>query len=182
MAAYVAGDRDAFAQLFSRWAPRLRQLFSRSGARADEAADLVQQTFLQLHRARSDFAPGSALRPWLYTIALNLRRQQLRRAGRKPESALPDEGAIVDGGAGPDAPLAGRQLRAALDQLPEAQREVIVLHWFEGLSFREIAEVVGGTQTAVKVRAHRGYTRLRELLARAGVTAADVAPYDRSGD
>ncbi|MFO0635201.1 MAG: hypothetical protein U0168_20330, partial [Nannocystaceae bacterium] len=54
MAAYVAGDRDAFARLFERWAPRLRQLFARNGARPDEAADLVQQSFLQLHRARHD--------------------------------------------------------------------------------------------------------------------------------
>ena len=58
-----------------------------------------------------------------------------------------------------------RTVEAALAQLPENQREAIVLHRFEGFSFREIAELLGVTETAVKVRAHRGYERLRVLLA-----------------
>ena len=57
-----------------------------------------------------------------------------------------------------------KAVRAALAQLPDAQREAILLHRFEGLSFAEIAEHVGLTESAVKVRAHRGYERLRELL------------------
>jgi len=56
-------------------------------------------------------------------------------------------------------------VEAALAQLPENQREAIVLHRFEGFSFKEIAELLGVTETAVKVRAHRGYERLRKLLA-----------------
>jgi len=52
-----------------------------------------------------------------------------------------------------------------------------VLHWFEGLSFREVAQIVGATQTAVKVRAHRGYAKLRAELEAAGVTAVDVSSY-----
>ena len=178
IAAHVAGDRVAFTRLFDRWAPRLRQTFARSGARRDEANDLVQQTFLQLHRARADFKPGALLRPWLYTIALNLRRQQLRRAGRKPETALGERAEqVAVAGDDPDASLMGRVVHAALASLPEAQREVIVLHWFEGLAFREVGEIVGATQTAVKVRAHRGYAKLRAELEAAGVTAADATSY-----
>lgn len=178
MAAYVAGDRSAFAQLFERWSPRLRRSFARAGMRPDESRDLIQQTFLQLHRARNDFRPGSPLRPWIFTIALNLKRQYMRRLGRKPEAPLDDAGPEPAAPqADPDAGFLGATVRAALAELPEAQREVIVLHWFEGLSFREVAQIVGATQTAVKVRAHRGYAKLRARLEAAGVTAAEASSY-----
>lgn len=166
MAAYVGGDRQAFAELFRRYAPRLLRLLRRDLQRGEDAHDLVQQTFLQLHRARHDFRAGARLRPWLYTIALNLERQHFRRLGRRPEASLPvdvvPEPVAPHGD--PESPIHDAELRAVLDRLPDAQREVIVLHWFEGLSFREIAAVVGASQPAVKVRAHRGYNRLRELL------------------
>lgn len=167
MAAYVAGDRAAFAALFARYAPRLRRLVGRGLPRTSDADDLVQQTFLQVHRARRDFRPGSRLRPWLLTIALNLARQYFRRRGRRPEASLPDDGPgepIASAGSDPEGAVRDAQLRRALDALPDAQREVIVLHWFEGLSFREIAAVVGASQPAVKVRAHRGYEKLRAAL------------------
>lgn len=164
MAAYVGGDRGAFATLFSRYMPRLQRLMQRDLGRSEDAHDLVQQTFLQLHRARHDFRAGAKLRPWLFTIALNLKRQHFRRKGRRPETSLESEGAgiePVEPRGGPEARAEDAELRSALGQLPDAQREVIVLHWFEGLSFREIAEVVGASQPAVKVRAHRGYNALR---------------------
>ena len=178
MVAYCGGDKSAFAELFRRWSPRLTRLLQRDLGRAEDAHDLMQQTFLQLHRARLDFRPTAKLRPWLYTIALNLKRQHFRRAGRRPETSIEDAGhdpAAPD--PGPDARIADAQLRAALDVLPEAQREVIVLHWFEGLSFKEVAEVVGASQSAVKVRAHRGYTKLREVLVQRGVTPNSRSAY-----
>lgn len=166
MAAYVAGERAAFGELFSRYGPRLVRLFSRDLGGRDEVHDLVQQTFLQLHRARRDFRVDAKLRPWLFTIALNLKRQHFRRLGRRGEASLEDANAEPVAPRGnPEADVRDAQLRRALDHLPEAQREVIVLHWFEGLSFREIADAVGAGVSAVKVRAHRGYGRLRELMA-----------------
>jgi RNA polymerase sigma-70 factor (ECF subfamily) len=177
MAAYVAGDRPAFMRLFERWAPRLRSLFVRGGLRGDDADDLVQQTFFQLHRARADFRAGSSLRPWIFTIALNLRRQYMRRAGRKPEHELDEHSVPPAEAVDPDAAIDGRHVRAALQSLPEAQREVIMLHWFSGLSFREVAQVVGATPTAVKVRAHRGYAKLRAHLEAAGVTGVGAPSY-----
>lgn len=166
MAAYVAGERAAFGELFARYGPRLVRLFSRDLGGRDEVHDLVQQTFLQLHRARLDFRVDAKLRPWLFTIALNLKRQHFRRLGRRGEASLEDANAEPVAPRGnPEADVRDAQLRRALDHLPEAQREVIVLHWFEGLSFREIADAVGAGVSAVKVRAHRGYGRLRELMA-----------------
>ncbi len=178
MVAHRAGDPSAFREIFRRWAPRLQRLLGRGVARSEDVHDLVQQTFLQLHRARNDFRADAKLRPWLYTIALNLQRQYYRRHGRKPEASIED--AVAEPTADepePERRLDDAHVRAALAALPDAQREVIVLHWFEGLSFAEVAQIVGATQSAVKVRAHRGYGRLRELLTERGVTVQPSRAY-----
>jgi RNA polymerase sigma factor (sigma-70 family) len=172
MAAYVQGDAAAFGELFRRYAPVLLRVLGRQLRSREEAHDLVQQTFLQLHRARNDFRAGAALRPWLFTIALNLQREHFRRRGRRPETPLELDGRRdpAEGPRGVERLDAARDLLAALDRIHTDQREVIELHWFEGLSFPEIAELVGATVTAVKVRAHRGYTALRRLLGEGGAT------------
>lgn len=166
MARYVAGDADAFRVLFDRYAPRLTSLMRRQLFRPQDATDLVQQTFLQLHRARRDFRPDSKLRPWLYTIALNLKRKYFRTHSRRPTTSLEIEPEGED--TSPDAPAIQAEtiaaVREALQTLPENQRTVIELHWFEGLPFAEVAQVVGAKTSAVKVRAHRGYKRLKEQL------------------
>jgi len=170
MAAYVAGDQAAFAELFRRYAPVLLRLMQHRLARRQEADDLVQQTFLQLHRSRYDFRTGAALRPWLFTIAFNLRSQHFRECGRRRETPLDVEGIeSVDptSNVPQDQVDQGREVRAALAKLPSEQREVIVLHWLSGLSFSEVSRAVGASVNAVKVRAHRGYVSLRKLLKRA---------------
>ena len=166
MRAYVAGDASAFDTLFSRYAARLSRMLARQISRPADVSDLVQQTFLQLHRARRDFRPDARLRPWLYTIAVNLKRQYFRRRGRRPETGLGElDPAAVGAFGNPERSSVGIELRDALAQLPEGQRQVIELHWFEGLPFKDVAAVVGAGESAVKVRAHRGYGRLRTLLA-----------------
>lgn len=166
MAAYRGGDARALRELFRRHAPRLTRLMAMHLGSQSDAQDIVQATFLNLHRARLDFREGSRLRPWLYTIAYNLMRDHHRYRGRRPEDLTEPARQHAHPGStpSPDAPLLDEPVRRALTQLPEAQREVILLHWFEGLSFGEIAEIVGAGRSAVKVRAHRGYKRLRELL------------------
>ena len=74
MEAYVAGDAAAFRLIFERYAPLLMRTMLRELYVREEANDLVQQTFLQLHRARADFDAGQKLKPWIFTIALNLKR------------------------------------------------------------------------------------------------------------
>src|SRR3954468_20058724 len=99
MAAYVAGDLAAFRELFDRYAPFLMSMIAGQPATRNDVADLVQQTFLQLHRARHAFDPRYKRRPWLLTIALNLRRQEARRKYRRPEVPFEldlDQG-ILDG-------------------------------------------------------------------------------------
>ncbi len=166
MLAYTNGDAGAFRELFQRYAPVLLRLCTRQVGRPADAQDLVQQTFLQLHRARRDFRADMRLRPWIMTIALNLARDLLRRRGRRPETQV-DEAALpaIPASAPADAEAdIARRVRLALGTLPREQREVIELHWFEQLSFTEIAGIVGATSGAVRVRAHRGYVTLRKSL------------------
>jgi RNA polymerase sigma factor (sigma-70 family) len=166
MAAYVAGDAAAFRAIFERYAPLLLRAMLRELYVREEANDLVQQTFLQLHRARVDFDPGQKLKPWVFTIAMNLKREYFRRKKRRPERSLDAETTLepsVDA-LGAAQVEARRTLARVLADLPPDQREVIELHWFDGLEFPEVAQVVGASLSAVKVRAHRGYVRLREAL------------------
>jgi RNA polymerase sigma-70 factor (ECF subfamily) len=166
MAAYVAGDAAAFRELFQRYARFLSSLLASQPGTRNDAADLVQQTFLQLHRARYDFDPARKLRPWIVTIAFNLRREHLRRRARRPETALDEdelsENLLED--RGQRRLDAGLSLRHALSLLKPDQREIIELYWFGGLSFQEAAEVVGVSPAAARVRAHRGYIALRRAL------------------
>jgi RNA polymerase sigma-70 factor (ECF subfamily) len=164
MLAYVRGETTAFKELFARYAPKLTSLMLRELRAREEANDLVQQTFLQLHRARNDFDPAQRFKPWIYTIALNLKREHFRRRRRRPEvlGDLADERAAPAGAH--EALEAYRSLAWALAQIPEDNRSVIELHWFDGLSFAEIAKCLGIGAVAAKVRAHRGYQRLKKLL------------------
>ena len=161
---YVEGDAAAFEHLHARLQPWLLRVMELHLARREDARDLVQQTFLQAHRARRDFRPGARLRPWLVTIALNLKRGYLRRWKRRPEGALPDLAAVANGGPSPERRAGDAQLREALDRLPTPQREVLVLHYFGGLSFGEIATQTGTGLSAVKQRARRAYAALRVAL------------------
>lgn len=160
----ASGDRAAFEHLFRRHGPRMRGYFIRGGVRPEVAGDLVQQTFMHLHRARADFREGAQLRPWLYTIASNVRRMHWRRASRKPEAEW-NPASHGEPSVGPSASTAEqRALRRALDTLDADQRDVLVLHYFEDLPFSEVSEVLGISLSAAKVRAHRAYKRLRAVL------------------
>jgi RNA polymerase sigma factor (sigma-70 family) len=162
MERFQAGDRSAFDGLFRRYAAPLTSFLTRLTGSAAAAEDAVQLTFLSVVRSRTQFARGSKVKPWLYAIASNAARDRFRRTNREqPGVDEPDE-VVVDVSHG-DSGLR-RRLLAALQQLPEPQREAVVLHRLEGWSFGEIAEAVGSTETAVKVRAFRGTQVLRELL------------------
>jgi len=167
MSAYVAGDARAFERLFSRFAPRLHGFFLRSFRSGAVADDLLQQTFMKLHRARARYRPELKLAPWLFAVASRVRLDELRRRLRLPEDAGEDAVARADEQAPRDPPSANDlrdAVRAALDGLPESQRTVIHLHRYEGMTFAEIAKVLGTTEGAVKLRAFRGYETLREQL------------------
>lgn len=161
--AHIAGDRASFATLVRRWTPAVRRIVWRGDP--DEADELTQEVFLRLHRSAADFRQGALLRPWVITIALNLRRERSRQAARRHRLAPVDDGYELE--RAPDAerrPEPALAVHAALRALPDAQREVIELHWMGGLPFADVAHVLGASVAAVKVRAHRGYEAMRILL------------------
>lgn len=167
MSAYVAGDEASFRQLFDRYAPVLLRTARRRVASDEEASDIVQQAFLNLHRYRDDFREGAKLRPWLMTITMNLVREHHRKLKRRKEyGAEPFEGAVQP--VEPRTPvedfIGAAHVREAMGQLLDNQRQVIELRWFEDKSYDEISKIVGASVAAVRVRAHRGYQRLRGAL------------------
>jgi RNA polymerase sigma-70 factor (ECF subfamily) len=174
MTLYAGGDFSAFRRLFEHLAPWLRAFFRRSFPDRAIADDLTQATFLRLHGARATYQTGRPLKPWLYAIALGVRRDELRRRRRQPRELVPprfesDDGDALAGVAA--APVTDASpndhkeaVREAIRRLPDSQRVVIHLHQYEGLTFEQIAERLATTPGAVRVRASRAYERLRDEL------------------
>jgi RNA polymerase sigma-70 factor (ECF subfamily) len=172
MAQYASGDPAAFKPLFDLLAPKIRAFFLRSFSDAAVADDLTQATFLKLHRARASYRVELPLKPWVFTIAAGVRRDELRRRYRVPrhldESELEHVEPALEGEPSVAAQDAEAdhldRVRAAVARLPESQRVVVHLHRYEELTFEQIAEVLSTTPGAVRVRASRAYERLREEL------------------
>lgn len=161
MERFCAGDKSAFGVLFERFLPRVRSFLRqmvRDGALAD---DLLQTTFLSVVRSKDRYLKGSKVAPWIFSIAGNAARDTLRRQSLGVEKLVEADAAVEQSSSDPGL---RRELEGALAALPVNQREIVVLHKIEGLTFEEIAEAVGITATAARIRAHRGYVRLRELL------------------
>ena len=161
----MAGDEDAFAALFRELQPRLlRYLRMQCG---DAWQDVASETWLRvirdLHRFRGDAAGFTA---WVFTIARHRAVDALRAARRRPTTVANDldEPAEVDVAEAVVGGLAVSALRYLLDQLPADQREAVVLRHAAGLDVPAVAQLLGKSQTAVRVSCHRGLRRLAHLL------------------
>ncbi|HUS31972.1 MAG TPA: RNA polymerase sigma factor [Kofleriaceae bacterium] len=187
MARYQDGDASAFRELYAQVAPRLLGYLLKMARSRALADDLLQQTFLKVHRARAAYIRDSDPLPWIYSIAHRTFIDEARKKKRAivnvasdPEGTVPDVPATLTGDAvgAADEPVDSEETKAALDalaQLPEQQREAVVLTKLEGKSVAEAAEIAGTTVGAMKVRAHRGYEALRKLLGAAPARAKKMA-------
>ncbi len=171
MERYAAGDDAAFGALYDLLAPRLHGYLLRQTRDNARAEDLVQQTLLQMHRARGSFVRGAEVTPWAFAIARRLMIDGFRRSKREVLStneAGRDDASLVDEAPTADALVQGRQVAVRiafeLAKLPENQRVAFELIKQEDLSLAEAAEVLGTTVSAVKLRAHRAYETLRKVL------------------
>jgi RNA polymerase sigma-70 factor, ECF subfamily len=168
MERYGNGDEEAFAAVYAVVGPRVRA-FLRRRLRDDEvASDLAQQTFLQMHRARTTFAPGARVLPWALSIAARLAIDHLRVGKRRLHDRLDsvedgEIGAHCDDGLLEARDLADR-LQRKLNRLPASQRAAFELMRFDGLSHADAARALGTTVPAVKLRAHRAYVSLRAAV------------------
>jgi RNA polymerase sigma factor (sigma-70 family) len=167
MERFVGGDMASFDQLFTRQAPLLQGFLLRMVGDKATAEDLLQITFMSVLRSKDRYEVGLPVGPWLTTIAANAARDTLRRKAIRTKNIEDTQASEGDANVPPPNvdPGARKALLNALEQLPHQQREAVVLHKVEGFSFEQIAEQLQITATAARIRAHRGYERLRELLA-----------------
>ena len=173
-----SGDRDLFAQLVHRYERELYSYLCRYLGDAEMAADAFQTTFLQVHLKCDQFHQDRAFRPWLYAIATNQAIDLQRRNKRHRMLSLDRVGAndgddlnrLVDllesGEAGPPARLNESErrqwVRRALDTLPDQLRGVVVLVYFQGLKYREAADVLSVPVGTVKSRLHSAILKLNQ--------------------
>ena len=167
MERFQRGDNQAMEVLFDRHASGVHAFMGRMVQDRALADDLLQTTFLSVVRSADRFAPGSKLVPWLLTIAGNAARDTLRKKRQQREVLVDDREGTEEPSVSPEMSDPGqrRRIEAAFAQLPEQQREAVILHKLEGLSFEQIARMLDISETAARIRAHRGYERLKTLLA-----------------
>jgi RNA polymerase sigma-70 factor, ECF subfamily len=174
MARYADGDNGAFVEVYAVIAPRLTSFFRRGLLDKSSVDDLVQETLLRVHRARATFIRGSALMPWVRTIARRLLIDVFRRAGREQPS---DPALLDDLGVGlltsrlptGEEIVAAKQmvmqLEEAWERVSEPQRSALSLVKGEGLSIAETAAKLGTTAMGVKLRTHRASRALQAGIA-----------------
>lgn len=168
MERYAAGDDLAFANVYDAIAPRLYTYLLRQTRDAGAAEDLVQQTLLQMHRARGSFVAGSLVLPWAFTIARRLFidrvRHTRRELGTVCDAEAPDPVSTETAEQAVEAQQLAARLSDELRRLPESQRVAFELLRMDGLSHVEAAELLGVTVNAVKLRAHRAYVALQTVV------------------
>jgi len=179
LARVAAGDAGAFSLLVERHQERLLFLCERLLGDVEEARDAAQEVFLKVFRKAGEVRPQGQVYTWLYRIAVNhclnrLRRRKLVRFLRWEDPEKRDAPAFdpPDPGADPAAALDSRRrwqaTRRAIGQLPENQRAVLVLVRFEGLSYKQTADVLGITEGAVESRLFRAMRRIETAQEGAG--------------
>lgn len=166
MVAYQGGDLQAFEELYHAIKPRLYQYLTSLTFNSSHAEDLLQETFLQVHRSRRTYQPGRPVVPWLFAIARHVflmdrrsgkrrRRHEVSEVADLPELPVPAE----------VAQLADRErIAKALVSVPESRREALLLHHVWGFSFSEVGALLGIRKGTAKLRAHRGIQSLRKEL------------------
>ena len=162
MSGYQEGRRDAAEAFIDRASPVLLRFFLSRGSGRAQADDLLQETWLKVHRARHTWRPGEPVTPWLLGIARHARADAWRKAYRTSQR----EEALENAPEPSHKPAEDRgDVERLLKHLPESQREVLVLMKITGLSLEETARATASTVGAVKQKAHRAYETLRRILA-----------------
>ena len=179
LAALRAGDPRAYERLVCTHGGRMLAVSRRLLRCEEEARDALQDAFLQAFRALPRFAGQSALGTWLHRIVVNACLMRLRRRRARPEESIEPllptfledghkEIPAVEWAEPCDRLLERREVREmvreAIDRLPETYRTVLMLRDIEEMSTAEVAQALGTTENAIKIRLHRARQALRELL------------------
>jgi RNA polymerase sigma-70 factor, ECF subfamily len=162
MLEYQRGDPAATTLLIRHVSPLLLRFFTSQCGSRPEAEDLLQDTWLQIHRVRHTHRPGEPVLAWIYAIARHVRvdgyrRSQRIRSREQTMFPLPEPSDIAK-------PLPTRDFDELIAVLPPSQREVVSMLKVSGMSLEEVARATGCSVGSVKLKAHRAYEKLRAIL------------------
>jgi RNA polymerase sigma-70 factor (ECF subfamily) len=162
MLGYQRGDPVATSALIRQVSPLLMRFFASQFGSRPEAEDLLQDTWLQIHKARHTHRPGESVLPWFYAIARHVRvdgyrRSQRIRSREQTMSPLPEQAESA-------RTLPGSDFEELIAVLPPSQREVVSMLKLSGMSIEEVARATASSVGSVKLKAHRAYEKLRDVL------------------
>jgi RNA polymerase sigma-70 factor (ECF subfamily) len=157
------GDAGAYGTLVERHQARMFATLRKMTGDSDLAMDLTQDAFVRGWQRLGEFQGRSAFSTWLYRIAVRLAYDSMERERRRPSAGQDRE--VADPGPGPDQDLQRRAdaevLERRIAELPEIQRAVVILRTYDELPYREIAEILGTTETSARVSYHYALAKLR---------------------
>jgi len=173
---FRSGDIEAFNALVERWQQRIHRFAYRYFCSHDEASEITQKTFIKAYKKLDTLEDAEKFSAWIYRIANNLCLDETKRAGRRrsaPMETLIEDPAVNSIAENPELRVQhqqlGKLLQHALDQLPDEQRIVVIMKEYEGLKFREIAEILDVPENTAKSRMYYGLTKLRELFEKSNI-------------
>jgi RNA polymerase sigma-70 factor (ECF subfamily) len=167
MAGYQGGRMETFEQVYAGLAGPLRRYLTAQTRDVSRAEDLLQETFLQIHRSRRTYSPAYPVRPWAMALARHVYLMDVRTSSRRLRHVAGELDDIAD----PAAPNQENErqsrrerVKQALREVPAKRREALMLHHVAGLSFREIGRRLGIREAAAKLRSSRGMASLGAAL------------------
>jgi RNA polymerase sigma-70 factor (ECF subfamily) len=168
----LSGDLSAFEKIVKAYQRSIYFLALRMVKNPELSDDITQKTFLKAYRALSGFQFKSSLKTWLSAIAINLCKTELMRPRRETvelQDNLMSSGTADPGDGGREADEQAHRrhlLQTALERLPDRQKEVVMLRIYQELPFKEIAQALDSTETAVKVNFHHAMKSLKAWISK----------------
>lgn len=165
--AVLQGDDTAFEELIKRYQRPVTSLILRMTNNVNDAPDLAQRVFIKAYTKLNSFLRKSSFKTWLFTIAINIIRNQLRFKKRWGTMKNVEE---LDPGYDPDleskliTEQRKRQLKRAIESLPAKQKAVLILRIYESMKFSEIATTLGMKENSAKVNFHHAVKKLQDML------------------
>ena len=166
----LSGHREEYARIVEKYSKPIYNLVIRLTGQNQDTDDLTQEIFIKVYESLSRFDQNKRFFPWLYTIALNVIRNYKKKAKKEPTLNLENQDADTASRSlsRPDLIVSRKQLTERLNQyiqgLPESLQEAIVLRYYQDCSFKEVADVLGVSLSAAKMRVYRGLKALAERI------------------
>lgn len=160
--------KPAFSELMNRYECRLVNFLNRYTGNRETAENLVQETFLRIYNNRNEYEPSAKFKTYIYRIATNLAIDEFRKKNRRKEELVDDFSQSESSSPNPHEKVEigdrAERVRAGLMKLDEKHRAVIVMKWFDGMKYEQIAKVLGISVGTVKSRVHYALKQLEVEL------------------